>query len=139
MGTVHPIITDRTRQEWLRKYPAKFMACRAGHDFPKLIPGDLKFTRTWIEFDPQTNQRTIHQLCKNCRRERWRSLVRHGRGWGLGGKSWKYKDPKGYAQPSGYGITRGDFQDVYWDNIVKGYDKSQARIEAAKSEAGVNA
>jgi hypothetical protein len=138
MGTVHPMITDKTREQWLRNYPPKFMACRAGHDFPKLIPGDIKFTRTWIDIEDDLS-RTIHQICKNCRRERWRELIKVGRGWCLGGKGWKYKDPKGYAQPPGYGIPRGDFQAVYWDAIIEGYDKAQEHIETALKESSGNA
>lgn len=139
MGQVIPMITDRAREQWLSSYPAKFYACRASHDFPRLVPGEVKYTRTWIEFDPDTGHRTIHQTCKNCRRERWRLLVRTGRGWALGGKGWKYKEPKGYAQPPGYGIPRGDFQNIYWDSIVDGYDNSQERIEAATMEANGHA
>ena len=131
MSNVIPIITDHAREQWLRKYPAKFLACRMGHDFPKLIPGQRKFTRTWIEYDQDTGTRTIHQLCRNCSRERWRPLT--GRNL-LGGKSWKYKDPKGYAQPPGYGLTKGDFTDTYWPVIVGEYDDTEQNIKAAKEE-----
>jgi hypothetical protein len=125
------MITDRARAQWLAQYPAKFMACRQGHDFPKLIPGRKNFTRTWIEFNEDDGSRTIHQLCRNCRRERWRPLKRVGRGWLLDGKSWKYKDPKGYAQPPGYGISRSTFGEMYWDSIITEYDESAERMEAA--------
>lgn len=134
-GKVIPIVTDLARNQWLDNYPAKFLACRQGHNFPKLIPGSRKFVRTWIERDEETQDRTIHQLCGSCGRERWRPIVRHGRGWILGGKSWKYKDPQGYAQPHGYGLTRADFADAYWDEIIGGYDESQEDIETALSES----
>ena len=128
---VIPMITDRARSQWLAHYPAKFMACRQGHEFPKLIPGLKKYPRTWFEYDDETGQRTIHQLCKNCRRERWRPLVKRGRAWLLGGKSWKYKDPKGYAQPPGYGIARNTFAEMYWDAIITEYDESEERMSNA--------
>jgi hypothetical protein len=127
MSNVIPIVTEHAIAEWLRKYPSKFMACRQGHNFPKLIPGKKDFKRTWIERDPETSARTIHQLC-TCGRERWRLLNANNT---LGGRSWKYKDPPGYSQPPGYGLTRGDFADVYWTEIVAEYDESEARIEQA--------
>jgi hypothetical protein len=124
MGTVTPIVTEHAIAEWLRKYPAKFSACRQGHNFPKLIVGQKKFTRTWVERDQETYVRTIHQRC-TCGRERWRPLNANNT---LGGKGWKYKDPPGYAQPPGYGLTRGDFSDMYWASLIDEYDESNERI-----------
>lgn len=125
MGTVTPIVTEHAIAEWLRKYPPKFYACRQAHNFPKLIPGQKKFIRTWIERNPETATRTIHQFC-TCGRERWRPLNANNT---LGGKSWKYKDPPGYAQPPGYGLKRSDFSDMYWSMLVEEYEESEERIK----------
>jgi hypothetical protein len=119
MGTVTPIVTEHAIAEWLRKYPAKFYACRQGHSFPKLIVGQKRFTRTWVERDPETHVRTIHQFC-TCGRERWRPLNANNT---LGGKGWKYKDPPGY------GLTRSDFSDMYWASLIEEYDESEERIK----------
>lgn len=134
-GKVIPMVTDLARNQWLDKYPAKFLACRQGHNFPKLIPGNRKFGRTWIEREEETNERTIHQLCSTCGRERWRSLIYRSKGWVLAGDKWKYKDPQGYAQPRGYGISRAEFTNIYWDEIVSDYYESQEDIETALSES----
>jgi hypothetical protein len=124
MGAQVIPISDRTIKIWLRNYPPKFLACRQAHNFPKLIPGQRKLTRTWVERDDDGN-RTIHQSC-TCGRERWRPLNANNT---LGGNGWKYKDPPGYAQPSGYGLTRADFAAVYWPAIVSDLDESNNRVQ----------
>jgi len=127
MGTVTAIVTEHAIAEWLRKYPARFFACRQGHNFPKLIPGSKKRTRTRIDRDPETSVRTIHQFC-TCGRERYRPLNANNT---LGGKGWKYRDPEGYAQPPGYGLTRGDFSDMYWAMIIEEMEESDERVARA--------
>jgi hypothetical protein len=129
MGTVHPIVTDRARQKWLENYPAKFTACRQGHNFPKLIPRQRKLTRTWITLDEERG-RIINQRC-TCGRVRWRPLNPNNT---LGGKGWKYKDPEGYAQPPGYGLTRADFANVYWPAIVEDIEQSERDMADALAE-----
>lgn len=130
MGTVHQFINEHSRAEWMRKYPAKFMACRQAHNFPKLIPGQKKFGRTIIELDETNGGRVIRQFC-TCGRERYRALNTNGT---LGGKSWKYRDPDGYAQPPGYGFTRSDFASAYWPAIVHDWDQSEYDMETAIRE-----
>jgi hypothetical protein len=129
MGTVTPIVTELARQQWLAKYPARFTACRQGHNFPKLIPGQRKLTRTWIDLD-EDHGRIISQRC-TCGRVRWRPLNPNNT---LGGKGWKYKDPDGYAQPPGYGFTRADFANVYWPAIVEDIEQSEQDMAAALKE-----
>lgn len=135
MGTVTPLITEHARWEWLKNYPAKYTACRQGHNFPKLIPGQRKLTRTWITLDEELSQRIIHQRC-TCGRERHRPLNPNNT---LGGKGWRYKDPEGYAQPPGYGFTRADFADVYWPAIVEDIEQSEQDMLAALEEERRNA
>ena len=132
MGTVTPIVTEHAIAEWLRKYPARFYACRVAHNFPKLIPGNKKRTRTSIDRDPDTGVRTIRQFC-TCGRERYRPLNADNT---LGGKSWKYRDPEGYSQPPGYGLKRSDFSDMYWSMIVTEYEESDDSVAEVSGQTG---
>ena len=132
MGTVTPIVTEHAIAEWLRKYPARFYACRVAHNFPKLIPGNKKRTRTSIDRDPDTGVRTIRQFC-TCGRERYRPLNADNT---LGGKSWKYRDPEGYSQPPGFGLKRSDFSDMYWSMIVTEYEESDDSVAEVSGQTG---
>lgn len=123
---VYPI-TDQIAEDWLQRYPARFLACRQGHNFPKLVPGQKRFVRTTIEFHPdKPGIRIVTQWC-TCGRVRYRRTDARG----VWDGPWRYKDPDGYAQPPGYGRTRADFARVYWGRIIGDWDESESAIEDA--------
>jgi hypothetical protein len=112
------------REEWLRTYPDKFLACRSSHAFPRPVPG-RRMPRTKIEpySDPdrpaRDGYRYVEQTCANCGRIRWKVTGPRG-AYYAGATKWKYNDPAGYASPHGLGLTYADYAELYWQRLVEG-------------------
>lgn len=114
---------EERQQDWLRSYPDKFLACREGHDFPKMVKnrkGHIPRTR----FEPWTDPDGYlvgcyyqEQFCSNCGRIRYRITGPPGAFYSEATK-WIYKDPHGYATPKGLGISKGMYMDQLFDRVL---------------------
>lgn len=116
---------EERQQDWLRNYPDKFLACREGHAFPKMVTdkrGRIPRTR----FEPWVDPEGVlvgcyyqEQFCANCGRIRWRITGPPGAFYSQAGK-WFYKDPNGYATPKGLGLTKGMYMDQLFERVLGG-------------------
>jgi hypothetical protein len=130
---------EERREEWLRKYPDRFLACRTGHAFPRPVPGRRKMPRTRMEpwHDPDGRIQGcyyIEQSCGNCGRIRWKITGPRG-SYYTDSTKWHYSDPSGYASPAGLGLTYGDYAELFWTRLIEGdqyTEQAAEELEEAK-------
>ena len=115
------------QKKWLEQYPNRFLACRAGHDWPKIVPGrKLRNTRLEHWEDPDGEKQGcyyLEQRCGNCGRLRYRITGPRGQAYS-GATQWQYSDPHGYATPPGLGIPKSAYMDMYFQRLIDGEDMS---------------
>jgi hypothetical protein len=132
---------ETRREEWLRNYPDKYLACRNRHSWPDLVPGRKLSTRVRFEpwHDPSGERQGCYyheETCRNCGRVRWRITGPPGQFYS-GATSWKYKDPDGYASPTGLEIIKGDYLELLYQRFYLGdQDTVQALEEHAETMEG---
>lgn len=126
------------QDEWLAKYPDRFIVCREGHDWPKTRPG-RKLART--KFEPWTDPlgKLVgcyyqEQTCANCGRVRFR-VTGPPHAFYSQATKWEYRDPRGYATPPGLGIPRARYIDMLYDRILEQNDQYTTAALAEHAEA----
>ena len=132
---------EERREEWLRKYPDRFLACRGGHAFPRPVPG-RKMPRTKLEpwHDPDGRLAGcvyVEQSCANCGRIRWKITGPRG-SYYSDSTRWHYNDPKGYASPPGLGLTYGDYAELYWTRLIEGDQYTEQAVTELEEAKGAS-
>jgi hypothetical protein len=124
---------EAQREEWLRNYPDKFLACRGrAHRWPDIVPGK-KITRAKFEpyHDPTGEREGCYyqeERCSNCGRIRWRITGPPGAFY-LDATKWKYQDPNGYKSPAGLELMGADYKELFYERLLGGDQYTADAVE----------